>query len=122
MVKRALERNERRLEQTYPLYTEAGVIALLNNMNTVWGEALKGNYDALILLLDLEQALADIFLTAKQLQAIRLVFIDDLSPEEARVIMGVEHERRVRAHIEAAAKKIARYLAGTEGYVDGRVC
>lgn len=116
MVKRALDKSEKRWEQQYPLYSDAGVLALLNSLHSF--EALmvaRGDYDALIMLLDLERAIRECGLSYGQQRSIALVFFRDFTPKEVAVKLGVS-ERRVGQHIQAAASKISQHLQETEGY------
>lgn len=113
MVKRNTYKWEKKLEQEYPVHTGSGVIALLGNLDRVREDAYRGNYDALILILDVERLLGT--LTERQYQVVDLVYYQDYDVDEAAEILGM-HRNTVHWHIEYAAKKIAKQLAETEGY------
>jgi DNA-directed RNA polymerase specialized sigma24 family protein len=66
----------------------------------------QGDYDAVVLLADLRCAIEKAGLTARQAEALRLVYELDLTQEEAGRRMGV-HRIVVLEHIEKAIEAIS---------------
>jgi predicted DNA-binding protein (UPF0251 family) len=65
-----------------------------------------GDYDAVILLTDLRKAVELAGLTGRQSEALRLVYEEDLTQEEAGKRMGIGR-RAVGYHVEDAVGAIA---------------
>lgn len=99
--------NEQRLEAEYPLETEQGVNAFLSNYHHIRSSAIdKGDYDAIILMVDFEIAFSKISITDRQREAVNLVFFKDLTQREAGNIMGIT-QQAVQQLTHAVVKKIA---------------
>jgi DNA-directed RNA polymerase specialized sigma24 family protein len=82
----------------------------------------QGDYDAVVLLVDLRKAIEMAQLTGRQSEALRLVYEEDLTQEEAGKRMGIGR-RAVGYHVEDAIKAISEiyyYWANHgEGYGRG---
>lgn len=112
-VKRDIHASERRYETEYPgLHTSTGVKALLRDYTKLCKNAYdKGDYDALVLLLDCHTAVERAKLTARQREVITLVFIEGLTQEEAGDELGTTQEN-VAAVIATATRRIAKIYDG----------
>lgn len=98
---------ERALEETFPaLNTPAGIKRLLAEINALVIRQYQGDYDAAVLLIDLEDAKAKAKLTERQFEALQLIYEDDLTQEDAAKVMGVRREVLAR-YMDAATSKIA---------------
>ncbi|EGI2114781.1 DUF134 domain-containing protein [Listeria monocytogenes] len=106
-VKSDLTARERALEESYPaLNTTAGIKRLLAEINALVIRQYQGDYDAAVLLIDLENAKEKAKLTERQFEALQLIYEDDLTQEDAAQVMGIRREVLAR-HIDAATSKIA---------------
>jgi RNA polymerase sigma factor (sigma-70 family) len=66
----------------------------------------QGDYDAVVLLADLQKAVAMAQLTGRQSEALRLVYEEDLTQEEAGKRMGVS-QQAVEQHVNGAIESIS---------------
>jgi RNA polymerase sigma factor (sigma-70 family) len=66
----------------------------------------QGDYDATVLLVDLRKAIEMAGLTGRQSEALRLVYEEDLTQEEAGKRMGVS-QQAVDQHVNNAIEAIA---------------
>jgi RNA polymerase sigma factor (sigma-70 family) len=108
-VKVDLSKGEKRLETLYPMDTSDGVRALLDNIHHVREQRFqRGDYDAAILLLDLNDSFNSAKLTARQRQVLSLSFELDLKQEEVASLLGIS-QQGVSDHVNAGIKKIALY-------------
>lgn len=122
-VKIDLNTKERALDAKYhALNNPSNLRLLLADYSALVQRQYAGDYDATVILVDLAQAIERAGLTAKQLQALRLVYVDDLTQEEAGKRMGVIREA-IKNYVEDAVNKIAEiyyYWCGHgEGYTGG---
>lgn len=114
-VKADLSKNEKRLDDSYPLDTFHGVYALLTNLHYVReSRYARGDYDACNLVLDLLRSMDGALLTARQKEVIFLAFELDLKQDEVAGILNVS-QQAVSDHINSAVKKIALYNHVREG-------
>jgi RNA polymerase sigma factor (sigma-70 family) len=83
-----------------------------------------GDYDAVILLTDLRKAIQMAELTGRQSEALRLVYEEDLTQEEAGRRMGVSQQavdQHVSGAIEAVSEIYYYWSRHGEGYaINGR--
>lgn len=108
-VKIDLTKGEKRLEMLYPLDSSDGVRALLEQIHHVReGRFQRGDYDAAILLLDLDHSMEKANLTDRQREVLDLTFERDLKQETVAELLGIS-QQGVSDHINAAVKKIALY-------------
>jgi DNA-directed RNA polymerase specialized sigma subunit len=108
-VKVDLSKGEKRLETRYPLDTSNGVRALLENIHHVRESRIqRGDYDAVILLLDMLQSYEEARLTARQREVLTLTYERDLKQESVAELLGIS-QQGVSDHINAAIRKIALY-------------
>jgi DNA-directed RNA polymerase specialized sigma24 family protein len=106
-VKSDLTARERALEESYPaLNTAAGIKRLLAEINALVIRQYQGDYDAAVLLIDLENAKEKAKLTERQFEALQLIYEDDLTQEDAAKVLGVRQDA-ISRHIDAATSKIA---------------
>jgi DNA-directed RNA polymerase specialized sigma24 family protein len=119
-VKRDLEINERSLEAKYPaLDSPQNLRILLSDLQPLINRQYMGDYDAVILLTDLRKAVELAGLTSRQAQALRLVYEEDLTQEEAGRRMGVSQQavdQHVGGAIEAIAEVYYYWSRHGEGY------
>jgi predicted DNA-binding protein (UPF0251 family) len=97
---------DRRYSARYALDNSNGIRLLLANYNALKSRQYLGDYDATIILIDLEAAVAAAGLTDRQRQALRLVFEEDLTQAEAGKRLGVR-QNTVADSLRVALVKIA---------------
>ena len=98
---------ERALEESYPaLNTAAGIKRLLADQNALLIRQYSGDYAAVDIVCDLETAINVAKLTDRQSEALRLVYTQDLTQEDAARQAGVARTTLV-GHIDVAVEKIA---------------
>jgi DNA-directed RNA polymerase specialized sigma24 family protein len=84
---------ERSLEAKYPaLDTPANLRILLSDYHALVNRQYMGDYEAVILLTDLRKAIELAQLTGRQSEALRLVYEEDLTQEEAGKRMGLDKQ------------------------------
>jgi DNA-directed RNA polymerase specialized sigma24 family protein len=106
-VKRDLHVNERSLEEKYPaLDSPENLRILLSDYHALLNRQYQGDYDAVVLLADLETAISMAKLTERQSEALRLVYEEDLTQEEAGKLMGIGR-RAVGYFVEDAIEAIS---------------
>lgn len=106
-VKIDTQAKERTLDAKYPaLDNPLGLRILLSDYHSLKVRQYAGDYDATIILADLATAVEMAGLTDRQRQALRLVYEEDLTQEEAGKRMGV-HRIVVLEHIEKAIEAIS---------------
>ncbi|MEW4281783.1 sigma factor-like helix-turn-helix DNA-binding protein [Priestia megaterium] len=106
-VKTDLSARERALEETFPaLNTSVGIKRLLGEQGALEIRQYAGDYDAVLLLIDLKAAISKAKLTERQSEAIRLVYEADLTQEEAARQAGVARDN-LKRRLDVAVEKIA---------------
>jgi RNA polymerase sigma factor (sigma-70 family) len=119
-VKRDLHVNERSLEEKYPaLDSPQNLRILLSDYHALVNRQYMGDYDAVVLLVDLRKAIEMAQLTDRQGQALRLVYEEDLTQEEAGKRLGVSQqavEQHVNNAIEAISEVYYYWSHHGEGY------
>jgi len=106
-VKRDLHVNERSLDAKYPaLDTSSNLRILLSDLHALKVRQFQGDYAAVDILVDLRKAVEMAELTGRQSEALRLVYEEDLTQEEAGRRMGIGR-RAVGYHVEDAVGAIA---------------
>jgi RNA polymerase sigma factor (sigma-70 family) len=106
-VKIDLSTKERALDAKYPaLDNPAGLRILLSDYHALVNRQYQGDYDAVVLLADLKQAVEMAQLTGRQSEALRLVYEEDLTQEEAGKRMGVA-QKNVSEALDRAIENIA---------------
>jgi DNA-directed RNA polymerase specialized sigma24 family protein len=122
-VKRDLDINERSLEEKYPaLDSPANLRILLSDLQALINRQYMGDYDAVILLTDLRKAIEMAQLTGRQSEALRLVYEEDLTQEEAGKRLGIRQDV-VSYHVDRAVEAVAEvywyWARHDEGYSVG---
>jgi DNA-directed RNA polymerase specialized sigma24 family protein len=79
---------------------------LLSDYHALLNRQYQGDYDAVVLLTDLYKAIEMAQLTGRQSEALRLVYEEDLTQEEAGRAMGV-NRIVVLEHVEKAIEAIS---------------
>lgn len=106
-VKRDLHINERSLEAKYPaLDSPANLRILLSDYHALINRQYQGDYDAVVLLADLRKAIELAELTGRQSEALRLVYEEDLTQEEAGRRLGIA-QKNVSEAVDRAIENIA---------------
>jgi DNA-directed RNA polymerase specialized sigma24 family protein len=106
-VKIDTQSKERSLDAKYPaLDNPTGLRILLSDYHALLNRQYQGDYDAVVLLVDLRKAIEMAQLTGRQSEALRLVYEEDLTQEEAGKRMGV-HRLVVQEHVEKAIEAIS---------------
>jgi RNA polymerase sigma factor (sigma-70 family) len=89
-VKIDTQAKERSLDQRYPaLDNPAGLRILLSDYHALQVRQYQGDYSAVDILVDLRKAIEMAQLTGRQSEALRLVYEEDLTQEEAGKRMGI---------------------------------
>ncbi|PGB24784.1 hypothetical protein COM06_20005 [Bacillus toyonensis] len=118
-VKRDLTVNERMLEHTYALDNPKSVDLFLRHLPYMDERRYNGDYDASIVLLDLETAVANADLTDRQRQVLRLVYFEDMKQRDVAISLGITAPT-VNLYKRLLAQKIAavfeRWAWKDEGY------
>ncbi|MBH0358983.1 sigma factor-like helix-turn-helix DNA-binding protein [Bacillus toyonensis] len=118
-VKRDLTVNERMLEHTYALDNPKSVDLLLRHLPYMDERRYNGDYDASIVLLDLETAISNADLTDRQRQVLRLVYFEDMKQRDVAISLGITAPT-VNLYKRLLAQKIAavfeRWAWSDEGY------
>jgi len=83
------------------------VRSLLAQRHALFERQFKGDYDAVCALVDLDRAIALAGLTARQSEALRLVYDNDLTQTDAGEILGTS-QQAVGIALDAAITKIQR--------------
>lgn len=109
-----VQAKERMLETMFPIDTEAGVSKLLYALPYVKeGRYLAGDYGACDLIIDLENALANIRLTDSQRRIIDLHYTQDLTQVETVKRMNTEGfeitQQGVSDNLKTINRRIAKY-------------
>jgi DNA-directed RNA polymerase specialized sigma24 family protein len=98
---------ERALDARYPaLDSPANLRILLSDYHALKVRQYQGDYSAVDVLVDLRKAIEMAGLTDRQRQALRLVYEEDLTQEEAGKRMGV-NRIVVLEHVEKAIEAIS---------------
>jgi DNA-directed RNA polymerase specialized sigma24 family protein len=106
-VKVDLSQKERALDAKYPaLDSPEDLRILLSDYHALLNRQYQGDYDAVVLLADLETAISMAKLTERQSEALRLVYEEDLTQEEAGKLMGIGR-RAVGYFVEDAIEAIS---------------
>lgn len=101
------EAGQRRLEAVFPLEYGAGVTMLLKNYQLFAERAiLAGNFAAIDMLLDLDEAIAAAYLTDRSWQCVQLCLIQDHKIEDVAAALGID-KAAVSRHVSGAVRKIA---------------
>lgn len=103
----------------YTLSNPKGVGKLLRDFNGLSARRYdKADYAASDIIIDLLAAIHDANLTDRQLEAVNLVYIEDLTQEKAGERMGVT-QQAVQMFVDGALKRIAAvYKAWDYGEVE----
>jgi RNA polymerase sigma factor (sigma-70 family) len=102
---------ERKLEVLYPMHTKEGVETFLEQLPYIQESMyLTGDYDALIMIIDFQTALAASKLSEREQEIINLVFIEDQKRVDVAKLYGVT-KQTVQKQIERAINKLANYYA-----------
>jgi DNA-directed RNA polymerase specialized sigma24 family protein len=93
-VKIDTQAKERSLDQRYPaLDNPTGLRILLSDYHALINRQYQGDYSAVDVLVDLRKAIELAQLTGRQSEALRLVYEEDLTQEEAGKRLNNERER-----------------------------
>lgn len=103
-----IENNEDELNEKRVRY----VLDSLHNLHE--RQFYKGDYGAVIELIDLQDAIDKAGLTERQSDAIRLVYEEDLTQAKAARHIGIQ-QPNVSSYTEAAIRKIAKTYTQQEG-------
>jgi DNA-directed RNA polymerase specialized sigma subunit len=111
---------ERALDAKYSgLNSPDQVKRLLRDYNSLKARQYDGDYDAVILLADMETAVKRAGLTDRQRQAVELVLMGDLKQKDAAKRLAISRQA-VALYVDYAAKKIAEiyeeWAKAGEGY------
>jgi DNA-directed RNA polymerase specialized sigma24 family protein len=96
------------LANEYPgLYTSVGVKALLRDYNTLHDRGYdKGDYNAVIMIVDLECAITLAGLTDRQSEILRLIYVDDRTQDDTAGALNIT-QQTVSEELAEAHRKIA---------------
>jgi RNA polymerase sigma factor (sigma-70 family) len=98
---------ERSLDAKYPaLDSPQNLRILLSDYQSLLNRQYQGDYDAVVLLVDLRKAIAMAHLTGRQSEALRLVYEEDLTQEEAGKRLGIA-QKNVSEALDRALENVA---------------
>lgn len=109
-VKRDMHATERQHAERYALDNAVGVRLLLADYHALVQRQYAGDYDAVIILADLQRAIDMAALTWRQKSALEHIFMDDMTQREAGQEMDIA-QIGVKRHIDVALTKIAEVYA-----------
>ncbi|MEW9502368.1 hypothetical protein [Jeotgalibacillus marinus] len=110
-----LNKNERKLESLFPMNTKRGIQTFLENYSLLQGLIYSSaDYDALIMLIDFNRALDESYLSAKEIYALREVFIKDKKRVDVAKELGVT-KQTVQSWLSRSTQKLANYYTEIEG-------
>jgi DNA-directed RNA polymerase specialized sigma24 family protein len=119
-VKRDLSAAERQHAERYALDNADGVRLLLADYHALVQRQYAGDYDAVIILADLQRAIDMAALTWRQKSALHYVFIEQWTQKDSANVLGVP-EQTLSDRIQAALTRIADIYESWawqgEGYV-----
>lgn len=101
-----LTKDTRKYTQSYSLSSAAGVKALLRDRHRIAARRFKGDTAASDILIDLHSAIESSGMTARQAEAIALVYGMDVTQKVAAEVMGIA-QQNVAAYVDDAAQRIA---------------
>lgn len=104
-----LTQDTRKYSQTYALNTATGVKALLRDRHRIAARRFKGDTAASDILIDLHSAIESSGMTARQTEAIALVYGMDVTQKDAAEVMGVSQPAIAQLTEEAAERITAVY-------------
>lgn len=106
--------NERKLEVMFPMDTREGIETFLEHY-TYLKELMyfSGDYDALIMVVDFEDAFANCGLTDAERLIIQKVFIEDMKRVDIAKQLGVT-KQTVQVWINRSTEKLANYYKEVE--------
>lgn len=108
-----------RYESQYPaLNNPLGLRILLSDLHALKVRRYQGDTAASDILIDLERAIEAAKLTDRQRQALRLVYEEDLTQEDAGRAMGVGQDV-VSYHIDRALEAVAEIYYYWSGHGEG---
>lgn|SRR5690606_27010078 len=94
--------------EIYDTMTRKGLHRLLRDQHRLRAQAYdRGDYDALVILMDLERAREMAGLTERQKEALYYVYDLDMRQKDAAEVMGIDRAGMAK-YIAAALKKIVR--------------
>lgn len=103
-----LGKDMRKYEALYPLDNPYGVRALFEDYHKLWGRIYdRGDFDALIVILDFMVALEESNLTKKQKEALFYVYFIGMKQEDAAVKLSYASHRGVGRVVDRAILSIA---------------
>jgi DNA-directed RNA polymerase specialized sigma24 family protein len=106
-IKRDLHEKERQFDGTYRLNTAAGVKQLLGDYHAFQARQYLGDYEAVVVLADLAEAVRLAQLTERQRQAVELVYGADLTQKAAGERMGGLAKNTVSELVDRACEAVA---------------
>jgi DNA-directed RNA polymerase specialized sigma24 family protein len=123
-TKRDLHAQERQFDGAYALSTASGVKQLLGDYHAFKARQYLGDYDAVVVLADLAEAVRLAGLTGRQAEALTLVYDEDLTQVEAGKRMGLAQDavsHLVNRACDAIADIYYYWASHGEGYSIGRL-
>jgi DNA-directed RNA polymerase specialized sigma24 family protein len=121
-TKRDQTKIERQFDGQYSLSTASGVKQLLGDYHAFKARQYLGDYEAVVVLADLAEAVRLAGLTDRQREAIELVYGEDLTQVEAGKRLGIS-QQAIDYYIAEATERIADiyyyWASHGEGYVVG---
>lgn len=108
-----------RYESAYPaLNNPAGLRILLSDYHALKGRRFAGDTAASDILIDLHRAIELANLTARQRQALTLVYGEDLAPKDAGERLGTSRQA-IEQHVEKALEEIGEIYYYWSGHGEG---
>ena len=93
VIRREMNKKEKKYEERFPLDTEKGVLSLLENFHEISQKRFfEGDFDACNLLIDLQIAIEKAGLTRKQKEIIHLLYYKCLTQMEVSEIINASQQ------------------------------
>lgn len=105
-----LTKDTRKYSQTYALNDAAGVKALLRDRHRIGARRFRGDTAASDILIDLHSAIESSGMTARQAEAIALVYGMDVTQKTAADVMGIRQDSVKDLIAEATERITAVYV------------
>jgi DNA-directed RNA polymerase specialized sigma subunit len=107
-IKRDIHKKAREYAEQYDLKQEDTILAFLESKNDLKDKKGRGDIDALIILIDYEDAIIKAKLSGREKETLKHLYDFEYTEREAAELMGVSR-KALRSYKDRAIKKIMVY-------------